>query len=33
MASAAEQIATAQVLRSNGGWGHWPACAAKLGLL
>jgi uncharacterized protein YabE (DUF348 family) len=33
MASAAEQIATAEVLRSNGGWGHWPACAAKLGLL
>jgi resuscitation-promoting factor RpfB len=33
MASASEQIATAEVLRSNGGWGHWPACAAKLGLL
>ena len=33
MASAAEQIATAEALRSNGGWGHWPACAAKLGLL
>lgn len=33
LASASEQIATAEVLRSNGGWGHWPACAAKLGLL
>jgi uncharacterized protein YabE (DUF348 family) len=33
MASASEQIATAEVLRSNGGWGHWPACSAKLGLL
>jgi uncharacterized protein YabE (DUF348 family) len=33
MATPSEQIATAEVLRSNGGWGHWPACAAKLGLL
>jgi hypothetical protein len=33
MASPSEQIATAEVLRSSGGWGHWPACSAKLGLL
>ncbi|WP_308190662.1 ubiquitin-like domain-containing protein [Arthrobacter hankyongi] len=33
MASASEQIAVAETLRSSGGWGHWPACAAKLGLL
>ncbi len=33
MATPAEQIATAEVLRGNGGWGHWPACASKLGLL
>jgi uncharacterized protein YabE (DUF348 family) len=33
MATPSEQIATAEVLRGNGGWGHWPACAAKLGLL
>ncbi|NKX50219.1 DUF348 domain-containing protein, partial [Arthrobacter deserti] len=33
MASASEQVATAEVLRGSGGWGHWPACAAKLGLL
>ncbi len=32
-ASPAEQIATAEVLRSSGGWGHWPSCAAQLGLL
>jgi Transglycosylase-like domain/G5 domain len=31
-ATPAEQIATAEVLRANGGWGHWPACSAKLGL-
>ena len=28
-----QQIAVAEKLRANGGWGHWPACAAKLGLL
>lgn len=28
-----QQIAVAENLRANGGWGHWPACAAKLGLL
>jgi resuscitation-promoting factor RpfB len=33
MASASEQIAVAETLRSSGGWGHWPACSAKLGLL
>ncbi|PJJ43081.1 uncharacterized protein YabE (DUF348 family) [Glutamicibacter mysorens] len=27
-----EQIAAAEVLRRSGGWGHWPACSAKLGL-
>ncbi|GAA1345401.1 resuscitation-promoting factor [Arthrobacter roseus] len=32
-ASPAEQIATAEVLRSSGGWGHWPSCAGQLGLL
>jgi len=31
-ATPAEQIATAEVLRSSGGWGHWPACSSKLGL-
>jgi hypothetical protein len=31
-ATPAEQIATAEVLRANGGWGHWPACSSKLGL-
>ncbi|MGW9552693.1 transglycosylase family protein [Citricoccus zhacaiensis] len=31
-ATPAEQIATAEVLRANGGWGHWPACSAQLGL-
>ena len=31
-ASPAEQVATAEVLRSSGGWGHWPACSSKLGL-
>ena len=24
--------AAAEKLRANGGWGHWPACSAKLGL-
>ncbi|WP_279326971.1 resuscitation-promoting factor [Arthrobacter zhangbolii] len=28
-----QQIAVAEKLRANGGWGHWPSCAAKLGLL
>jgi len=27
-----EQIAAAEKLRASGGWGHWPACSAKLGL-
>ena len=31
-ATPAEQIATAEKLRANGGWGHWPACSARLGL-
>jgi uncharacterized protein YabE (DUF348 family) len=31
-ASPAEQIAVAENLRANGGWGHWPACSSKLGL-
>ena len=31
-ASKAEQIRRAEILRSSGGWGHWPACSAKLGL-
>ncbi|WP_323960861.1 DUF348 domain-containing protein [Arthrobacter sp. JZ12] len=31
-ATRAEQIATAEVLKQNGGWGHWPSCSAKLGL-
>lgn len=31
-ATPAEQIATAEKLRKNGGWGHWPACSRKLGL-
>jgi hypothetical protein len=31
-ATPAEQIATAEVLRANGGWGHWPHCSATLGL-
>ncbi|KAA0977536.1 DUF348 domain-containing protein [Paeniglutamicibacter gangotriensis] len=31
-ATPAEQVATAEVLRRNGGWGHWPACSSKLGL-
>ncbi len=32
LATPAQQIATAEVLRSNGGWGHWPACSSRLGL-
>lgn len=32
-ASAAEQTAMAQKLQAQSGWGQWPACAAKLGLL
>ena len=28
-----QQIAVAERLRANGGWGHWPSCAASLGLL
>ena len=31
-ATPAEQVATAEVLRRSGGWGHWPACSSKLGL-
>jgi hypothetical protein len=31
-ATPAQQIATAEVLRANGGWGHWPHCSAQLGL-
>jgi resuscitation-promoting factor RpfB len=32
-ASREEQIARAQILQSRQGWGAWPACSAKLGLL
>jgi LysM repeat protein len=32
-ASREEQISRAQVLQARSGWGQWPACAAKLGLL
>ena len=32
-ASAAEQTQRAQALQSRSGWGQWPACARKLGLL
>jgi uncharacterized protein YabE (DUF348 family) len=32
LATPSEQIATAEVLRQNGGWGHWPSCSAQLGL-
>lgn len=32
-ASAAEQTARAQALQARSGWGQWPHCAAKLGLL
>ncbi|MFB0835238.1 transglycosylase family protein [Arthrobacter halodurans] len=31
-ATPAQQIAAAEKLRANGGWGHWPACSSKLGL-
>lgn len=31
--SAAEQTRIAQILQARSGWGQWPACAAKLGLL
>ncbi len=31
-ASKAEQIRRAEILKGSGGWGHWPACSAKLGL-
>lgn len=32
-ASKGEQIARAEALRTRQGWGAWPACSAKLGLL
>ena len=32
-ASPAEQTARAQALQARSGWGQWPACARKLGLL
>lgn len=32
-ASAAEQTQRAQILQARAGWGQWPHCAAKLGLL
>ncbi len=32
-ASPAEQTKRAQILQARSGWGQWPACAAKLGLL
>lgn len=32
-ASREEQIARAQILQARSGWGQWPACTAKLGLL
>lgn len=32
-ASAAEQTQRAQALQARSGWGQWPACAKKLGLL
>ncbi|WP_240644297.1 resuscitation-promoting factor [Antribacter gilvus] len=32
-ASAGEQTMRAQILQQRSGWGQWPACAAKLGLL
>lgn len=31
--SYATQLHYAQILQAEGGWGHWPACARKLGLL
>lgn len=33
LASRDEQIARAQALQARQGWGAWPACATKLGLL
>jgi uncharacterized protein YabE (DUF348 family) len=32
-ASASEQTMRAQILQQRAGWGQWPHCAAKLGLL
>lgn len=32
-ASAAEQTKRAQILQERSGWGQWPHCASKLGLL
>ena len=32
-ATPAEQTLRAQILQARSGWGQWPACAAKLGLL
>lgn len=32
-ASKSEQIARAQMLQARQGWGAWPACSARLGLL
>ena len=32
-ATPAEQTMRAQALQARSGWGQWPACAAKLGLL
>lgn len=32
-ASREEQIYRATILQSRGGWGNWPACSAKLGLI
>jgi LysM repeat protein len=32
-ASREEQISRAQILQSHQGWGAWPACAARLGLI
>ncbi|MGP9617257.1 transglycosylase family protein [Arthrobacter sp. AOP36-A1-22] len=31
-ATPSQQVAVAEKLRANGGWGHWPACSSKLGL-
>jgi LysM repeat protein len=33
LASKSEQIYRAQLLQARQGWGAWPACSAKLGLL
>ncbi len=32
-ASREEQIARAEALQARSGWGQWPACSAKLGLM